>query len=98
MQQAEMDKVEVKSQFARRKRNQLIVVVPFVAALMLMMLSEGKDAVMGVPITIILPVAGVLIVAVLVYSIINWRCPACNKYLGKAMSPKFCTHCGAELS
>lgn len=30
-------------------------------------------------------------------SAINWRCPSCNRYLGKRFSPAFCSHCGVQL-
>jgi predicted RNA-binding Zn-ribbon protein involved in translation (DUF1610 family) len=33
----------------------------------------------------------------LVFSLRNWRCPACNKYLGKGTLPHYCPNCGVEL-
>jgi hypothetical protein len=30
-------------------------------------------------------------------SIINWRCPACKKYMGRSMDPRICRKCGAKL-
>ena len=27
----------------------------------------------------------------------NWRCPACDNYLGRAFNPKHCRRCGMEL-
>jgi hypothetical protein len=33
----------------------------------------------------------------LLVSAINWRCPACSKYLGRSMDPKVCKKCGAKL-
>jgi len=27
----------------------------------------------------------------------NWRCPACEKYLGKPINPKRCPHCRTEF-
>jgi hypothetical protein len=27
----------------------------------------------------------------------NWRCPACDNYLGRAFNPKHCRRCGIEL-
>ena len=38
-----------------------------------------------------------LVVGVLIFSFRNWRCPACNRYLGRTMSPRFCPKCGVEL-
>lgn len=38
-----------------------------------------------------------LAVAFAVVGAINWRCPACNSVLGRHLSPKFCSNCGARL-
>jgi DNA polymerase II large subunit len=39
-----------------------------------------------------------VIISVLAFSFLNWRCPSCNKYLGKAINPKFCSKCGTQLA
>jgi len=31
------------------------------------------------------------------FSFFNWRCPACQTYLGKGWNPKFCARCGEAL-
>ena len=36
-------------------------------------------------------------VAVVLFSFVNWRCPACNKPLGRYGNPRFCFRCGAPL-
>jgi rubrerythrin len=43
------------------------------------------------------PVIVALVVGALVFSLKNWRCPACDKYLGKGISPSFCPKCGVAL-
>lgn len=37
------------------------------------------------------------IVGCIVFSLVNWRCPQCNKYLGRDMQQKFCKKCGVQL-
>jgi len=39
----------------------------------------------------------VLVAAAVIFSFANWRCPACNGYLGRGINPKFCSKCGTEL-
>lgn len=39
-----------------------------------------------------------LIIGGVIFSIINWRCPSCNAYLGKKLSQKYCSSCGTKLS
>ena len=40
----------------------------------------------------------VVILGVVLFSLKNWRCPACNAYLGKGMAPSFCSKCGIPLN
>ena len=93
-----MRKEEIKEKFAARKRNQIAITVPIIGMILLLVFSEGKEEVFGVPIVVLAPVIFVGFVGALVFSLKNWRCPGCNKYLGKGMSPKFCAKCGVQLS
>lgn len=43
------------------------------------------------------PAFVVLVISALAFSLWNWRCPACNRYLGKGARPRFCAKCGAPL-
>ena len=46
-------------------------------------------------------VVGPLILLLVVYTILQkgwWRCPHCNKHLGKFGLPEICPHCGEELN
>ena len=38
-----------------------------------------------------------LIISVVVFSLFNYRCPACHGYLGKSINPSFCQRCGVRL-
>jgi hypothetical protein len=31
------------------------------------------------------------------FSVINWRCPSCNKYLGSDINKRICKKCGIRL-
>jgi len=39
----------------------------------------------------------IVIAAFIVFSILNWRCPACRKYLGADINRDRCKKCGARL-
>ena len=39
----------------------------------------------------------VLIMAFAVFTAYNWRCPSCNKYLGKDIDRRICKQCGTKL-
>ena len=84
-------------EFSRRKKRQLIVtilVVPVAIFLVALkhsltdpdMASWGPKVGFGV------------IIALVLFSFKNWRCPSCNRYLGKSGIPKYCPKCAAQLS
>ena len=31
------------------------------------------------------------------FTLMSWRCPSCERYLGQAFRDKFCPHCGIPL-
>jgi hypothetical protein len=91
--------VQVKSEFRKKCRVQLLmgivlappVIVGFHAY------HDHLEEIAGISIEILGPL---LLLAVLVafgVSFWNWRCPACDGYLGHALFPKTCRRCGVEL-
>ncbi|MBC8412817.1 MAG: hypothetical protein ISR96_02105 [Nitrospira sp.] len=39
----------------------------------------------------------VVIVAFINFTALNWRCPACKKYLGRDINKRICRHCRTSL-
>jgi hypothetical protein len=39
----------------------------------------------------------VLIGSFVIFSLLNWRCPACRKYLGRDINLRGCRKCGTKL-
>jgi hypothetical protein len=99
MEYTEQQKQEFKNQYSIRRRRQLMVSVPLILVLIVFATAnEGTGLVLGaIPINLLAPVFIIAIVGVLIFSLRNWRCPACNKYLGKTFNPKFCSKCGVSL-
>jgi hypothetical protein len=90
---------EFRQQFARRRKRQILLAIPLIAAIVgLAVLGESEgEALFGLPPTIWGPAFFLLVVGALIFSFRNWRCPACDRYLGKQMSPTFCSKCGVAL-
>ena len=86
------------AEFKTRQRRQWAVTLPIIAAVFfLLWLADHGGSIGGISCSS-LGVPSVAVVAGLViFSLQNWRCPACNGYLGKAISPRFCSKCGAAL-
>lgn len=100
MEYTEQQKADFRQQFRVRRQRQLILAVPLVPLFVgfAVLLDERTDGtVLGVPLSVAGPAFLIFIVAAIVFSFRNWRCPACDRYLGKGFSPKFCQQCGAPL-
>lgn len=91
--------MEFKRLFALRRKRQIILAVPLIAGMLAVIFSNATDRedILGIPLEIW--AAGMLVVVLggLLFSYLNWRCPSCDRYLGRAINPRFCTDCGVEL-
>jgi hypothetical protein len=90
---------EFKRLFSMRRKRQLLLAVPLIAAIITMLVKSesASPAIFGISQEVYAPAFLVFVVAALIFSFLNWRCPACKGYLGKAISPRFCAKCGAVL-
>jgi hypothetical protein len=99
MQMTPSQQEEIQQMFVLRRRRQILLAVPLlpIAISVLVVRDHGDGAFFGVPSEIWGPVFLVFAIGALLFSLWNWRCPACEKYLGKAISPRFCPKCGVAL-
>jgi hypothetical protein len=99
MERTDEQLADIKADFARRKRNQLIATVPLVLLIVGVVLFEDqlKSADLGVSAFPLIGVVPVLAIAIAFFSFRNWRCPACNGYLGRSASMNHCPKCGVAL-
>ena len=97
MEYTDQQKDQFKHEYAIRRKRQIILAVPLVAFVILAVLSDkvGVD-VFGIPRQTIGIGFFVFVVFAMIFSLRNWRCPACDRYLGKGM-PSYCPKCGVEL-
>jgi len=96
---SEQQKEEIKQQFRARRRRQLWATLPLLALVALSFWTRAQPdaAIGGVPLAKLVPVAIVALAAFVVFTLVNWRCPACGSYLGKGIGPSFCRKCGVAL-
>ena len=99
MEYTEEQKARIRADFAARRRRQFAISVPiFVLVMGMAFLGKGTQGrIFGIPACVGLPAALILVVGAIAFSLIHWRCPACNRYLGKQLSPKYCSRCGVTL-
>ena len=84
-------------EFLRRRKRQVIVIIPAVLAVASLVAADQSLALFGMPRSVMIGLALALIVGCVGFSFTNWRCPSCQRYLGKALNPKFCVQCGVPL-
>jgi len=90
---------EFKREFAERRKRQIILAVLLVPVVVAVVLAGDslERGLLGLP-PAVLPVGFLLLVAcALIFSLRNWRCPACDRYLGRQLGPRFCPKCGVGL-
>lgn len=98
MQFTEAQKTLFQTRFAARRRNQVVLAILLVALASMAVFSEIDGAVLGIPSRILMSAAGALVLAAPVFTLFNWRCPACNRYLGRRdINPRRCAKCGFQL-
>jgi hypothetical protein len=95
----EEQKRQFREQFKSRRTRQLMVSLPLVAVVLgASFLRSGKpEQIAGISVQTLGLAFFFLMVGVLIFSLRNWRCPACDRYLGRSISPRFCPKCGVEL-
>jgi hypothetical protein len=84
---------ETKVLYRQRQKRQLLVLVPIVPTVFLLLMDKYNHTQLVHP-----AILCAVIFACLIFSFFNWRCPGCNKYLGRSLAPSFCGGCGMELS
>ena len=95
----QQQKADIKDEFRRRRRRQLLATVPLLAIIgvSFWLRRDPAATLAGQRLAALVPVALVVIVGFVVFTLVNWRCPACKSYLGKGIGPSFCRKCGVAL-
>ena len=83
-----------KAEFATRRRRQIAVAVVLGLGALLLVVMPGRQSLDRMPGILLLFGA---MAAILVFTLQNWRCPACGRYLGRGANPSFCPRCGVAL-
>jgi rubrerythrin len=80
--------------FEERRERQRKVGILFAGALGLIV---GAGVLLRLPADYWIPMVGAIALAAVVFSLVNWRCPACGARLGARRTPSSCPDCEAPL-
>jgi hypothetical protein len=84
--------------YAKRLRKQLGMIAVLFAVMTALAFTEDGATFFGIPGAVLGPISLVaVVVGWVIFQGRNWRCPACDKHLGRAFNPRHCRGCGVEL-
>ena len=90
----EQPELDVIKAYRGRKLRRWVGVILLLAAVVLQLAQPGIPAVSE---ALAQWIFGVVLVAFLALSLLDWKCPACGRSLGRALSRRQCPHCGVDL-
>ena len=97
------DGPDLRAEWAVIWRRQMVVgivlsVVGFGPMLAVGAVHGRGDPPLAVVVAMLAPMC-IAVVAMLLFSLKNWRCPGCRRYMGnRGFGIRFCHHCGARLA
>jgi len=95
----DVQKSEIKQAWAVRRRKQWVMAAactPVIAAAI--SYQRGlTNTFFGLSPTVGAAVFVAMVVGAGAFSLRNWRCPGCSKYVGSDFSPRHCPHCMVQL-
>ena len=98
MEYTDQQRAAFKDAYAKRLRKHVFMIVLLFAVMMPLPFIEDDANFFGLSGAVLGPIS-FLVIAVgwVIFEGRIWRCPACDKYLGRAFNPKRCPKCGIEL-
>lgn len=99
MEDTEHQGSQFKQAYALVRRRQLMIWLGFGAIILAFILGTDREtgAAFGLPDSVAAFILLGFLVLASVLSYRNWRCPACDKPLGKGFNPTKCRYCQVEL-
>ena len=84
-------------EYHKRKKKQWIVVLLSIPVILLFLLQTGDKHTVFIGTVPLAIITVVFLGCVVAFTLINWRCPNCNAFLGKNISAHRCEECGVRL-
>lgn len=89
---------ELREQFSKRRFRQFLIAAAALAVLVGVISVDVKQrTTLGIDTTVVLIGSIVVLFGLLALTLVNWRCPACGRYIGRTINPKFCSGCGFQF-
>lgn len=92
------DEKNIIQSFGLRRGRQLIAIWVALFLVLFLAVLYNRPTVLGEISRNTLLGAQIMVIAAFIgFSRLNWRCPSCNKYLGRDLYRRICGKCGSRL-
>jgi len=92
------DDSQIKNEFRLRKSRQIRAIAAAVLLIVFLAVIYNRPGPFGSLSKNTISAIQVMVIAAFIgFTSSNWRCPACNKYLGRDISKHGCRKCGARF-
>jgi hypothetical protein len=89
---------DISKEFKTRRKKQYWASIPAIGVFIFVFLMDrAPQSVSCASRSVWMSVLLAYVLGLLIFSLTNWRCPACHGYLGKRINPRFCSKCGVRL-
>jgi hypothetical protein len=92
------DDAQIKEKFRQRRSSQLLAMAVALMLIVLLAIIQKSPAFFGETDKNTIAGLQVIVIAAFIgFTAVNWRCPACRKYLAGGINSPACGKCGARL-
>jgi hypothetical protein len=90
---------DIIEQFRKRRRRQWLLAGLLIVVALVFLWADASARKQAHQVTdpVLVGLMIAVAIGVIILSYLNWRCPACDRYLGKTHFPHYCPKCGAKF-
>lgn len=84
-------------EYQKRRKKQWTVVLLCIPVILLFLLQVADKHMVFIGTGTLAIITVLFLACVVAFTLVNWRCPNCNAFLGKNISAHRCEECGVRL-
>lgn len=93
-----IEKQKIIEEFKRRKKKMIVISIGLLPFFIIYLILSDNPGLVPCPLGLLFMLFFIFILLpVIVFSFITWRCPACNALFTESINPSFCYKCRAQL-
>ena len=89
--------LSVKGEYQKRRKKQFVIAVTCIPVILLYLFLSQFENLSFIDDTMFTIILFFFLLSTVVFTLLNWRCPHCNSFLGKEINARRCPRCGIRL-